>query len=81
MRVAAMSAAQREHARAPTGLKPEISCGLTSYVLMTVDDFQVLDGSRPTQVKEVLARATIACAVPLPLSEMREFMLDHDTLA
>jgi hypothetical protein len=75
---------QRHHRhgpRAPTGLKHEPSCGLTISSLSALDDFQILDGGRSTQVEEILARATIACAVTLPLSEMREFMLDQDALS
>jgi hypothetical protein len=62
-------------------LKHEALCGFTIPLLSALDDFQILDGGRSTQVEEVLTRATIACAVTLSLSEMREFMLDDDALS
>jgi len=68
-------------ASAPTGLKHEASCGLAIPLLPALDNFQVLDGSRSTQVAKVLACATIAGAMALPLSEMREFVLDDDALS
>jgi hypothetical protein len=50
-------------------------------LLSALDDFQVLDGSRSAQVEKVLACATISGAMALPLSEMREFVLDDDALS
>jgi hypothetical protein len=63
-------------ARAPTGLKPMESCGLTLLSLLeTMDDLEVLNGSRSAQIEEVLARATVAGAISLSLRERREFVL------
>ena len=50
-------------------------------LLSALDDFQVLDGSRATQVEKVLACAPVARAMALPLSEVREFVLDDDALS
>jgi len=50
-------------------------------LLSALDDFQVLDSSRSTQVEKVLACAKIAGTMALPLSEMREFVLDGDALS
>jgi hypothetical protein len=51
------------------------SCGFTLPLLPVLDDLEVLDGSGSAEIEEILARATVAGAIPLSLREMREFVL------
>src|SRR5580765_7019050 len=43
--------------------------------------FQVLDRARAAEIKGVLADADVARVVPLPLRDVREFVLDHRALS
>ena len=42
---------------------------------------QILDRARAAEVKGILAHADVARVVPLPLRDMREFVLDHRALS
>jgi hypothetical protein len=61
--------------RTPTGLKGISSRGLS------LDRLEVLDGAGAAQVEEVLADAAVASAASLPAADVRESVLDGDSLA
>jgi hypothetical protein len=47
---------------------------------LTLDGLKVLDGSRPAQVEQVLAPATVARAATLTPNKVRELVLYGDAL-
>src|SRR5580658_1440447 len=46
-----------------------------------LDGLQILDGTRPPQVSQVLSLGEVACLVSLPVHDVRQVVLDRDPLS